>query len=276
MGCILGYQWRLDGVPIAGATSATLELSSLTPEQLGDYDCLVTHSMGSLLTQTATLDDGGAATIEIEPLDRLVEIGEPTSFELTSADAVAFQWFHQNQAIPGAVAPLLNLAETTLADLGTYYCEVTSTCGNIAISAVVELNLRGILAAGLDRTHALGLGELALDPRLMGNPGHVGWTWYGPEGLPLPSAQPQLLVEPTVTSVYRVEAQDELTLETVTAETRVLVALDPKYRDYDQDGDNTTGDLHAVASQWLHPGANDANGDGVLNVRDMLYIQVRR
>lgn len=276
VGCVLGYQWRLDGIPIKGATSSTLELSSLTSEQFGTYDCEISHSMGHLLTQTATLGDGGLPTFSLEPHDRLVDVGDPVSFEVVATNATELQWFHNDLAIPGAQSSTLSLTETGLADLGTYFCVATNSCGTSTSSATVALNLRGILASGLDRTHALGFGELELDPRLVGNPGHLGWTWYGPDGQPVPSKQPVLLVEPTTTSEYRIEVLDDLTLETVTAQTRVLVALDSVYRDYNQDGENTIGDLHQAVSEWLHPGASDANGDGTLDVRDLLYIHIPR
>lgn len=40
----LSYQWRRDGVPIAGATTSSLTLTNLTPGVAGDYDVRITDS----------------------------------------------------------------------------------------------------------------------------------------------------------------------------------------------------------------------------------------
>ncbi|MCP3978399.1 MAG: DUF1566 domain-containing protein [bacterium] len=51
----LDYQWRRDGGDLAGATAATLTILSVTTDDAGDYDCLVTNSSGSDLSDAATL-----------------------------------------------------------------------------------------------------------------------------------------------------------------------------------------------------------------------------
>jgi hypothetical protein len=41
------YQWRKDGLPLAGATERTLTLSSVTPADAGTYDVVATNESGS-------------------------------------------------------------------------------------------------------------------------------------------------------------------------------------------------------------------------------------
>src|SRR5690606_28882480 len=43
----LSYSWRKDGVPIPGATSSSLALSSLIVTDAGVYDVVVTDNVGS-------------------------------------------------------------------------------------------------------------------------------------------------------------------------------------------------------------------------------------
>lgn len=50
------YQWRKDGVALAGATSATLTLNSVTAENAGSYTLVVTNSSGSATSNAATLN----------------------------------------------------------------------------------------------------------------------------------------------------------------------------------------------------------------------------
>lgn len=51
----LSYQWRKDGVAIAGATASTLTLNNLTTLQGGDYTVVVTNPLGSVTSRFARL-----------------------------------------------------------------------------------------------------------------------------------------------------------------------------------------------------------------------------
>ena len=51
----LSYQWRLNGANISGATSATLNLTSVATNQAGNYTCVVTNTAGSVTSSAATL-----------------------------------------------------------------------------------------------------------------------------------------------------------------------------------------------------------------------------
>lgn len=51
----LSYQWRKDGVDIAGATQASYTIASVEPVHTGDYDVVVTGDCGSLISDPATL-----------------------------------------------------------------------------------------------------------------------------------------------------------------------------------------------------------------------------
>ena len=49
------YQWRKDGVPLAGATNAILNLSAVTPANAGAYSVVVSNPGGSVTSNGATL-----------------------------------------------------------------------------------------------------------------------------------------------------------------------------------------------------------------------------
>ena len=49
------YQWIKDGVPVAGATSATLTLSNVTTAQAGQYSVMVTNGGGAVTSAAAPL-----------------------------------------------------------------------------------------------------------------------------------------------------------------------------------------------------------------------------
>jgi alpha-tubulin suppressor-like RCC1 family protein len=52
---LLGYQWRLNGTNLAGATQATLNLASVTATNLGNYRVAVSNAYGLALSSNATL-----------------------------------------------------------------------------------------------------------------------------------------------------------------------------------------------------------------------------
>jgi len=52
----LSYQWRFNGVNLAGATNAALVLTKLQPGQGGSYSVLVSNPYGSAISQDAWLD----------------------------------------------------------------------------------------------------------------------------------------------------------------------------------------------------------------------------
>jgi hypothetical protein len=63
----LGYQWRKDGIPLDGATTATLTFASAQPAQGGSYTVHVSNSLGAATSLNATLavqssSSGSAAT----------------------------------------------------------------------------------------------------------------------------------------------------------------------------------------------------------------------
>ncbi|MCA8960017.1 MAG: S8 family serine peptidase, partial [Planctomycetes bacterium] len=54
-GDALAYQWRHDGTPVPGATSASYSLASVTGGDAGSYDVVVSNSVGSATSNAATL-----------------------------------------------------------------------------------------------------------------------------------------------------------------------------------------------------------------------------
>jgi uncharacterized delta-60 repeat protein len=51
----LGYQWRKEGVPLAGASASCLSLSNLQAANAGNYDVVVTNVFGTLTSVVAEL-----------------------------------------------------------------------------------------------------------------------------------------------------------------------------------------------------------------------------
>ena len=64
----LNYQWRANGAPLTGATSATLRLSSVQISDAGSYSVVITNSAGSVTSDTAMLTvDAASITVASRP-----------------------------------------------------------------------------------------------------------------------------------------------------------------------------------------------------------------
>ena len=59
----LSYQWRRNGLPITGATSASLQLPSVSTDNVGEYTVLVRNTAGQVESQPAVL------TVQPQPSD---------------------------------------------------------------------------------------------------------------------------------------------------------------------------------------------------------------
>lgn len=58
----LAYQWRKGGVPVAGATTTKLTITSAKDSDVASYDCVVSNGYGSTPSATATLSFTSAPT----------------------------------------------------------------------------------------------------------------------------------------------------------------------------------------------------------------------
>lgn len=178
-----GYQWRKNGVNIAGATSATLTLSDLTQADAGNYDVIVSNYVGSVTSSTAAL--------AVAPLPVVTSISAPRQVVLpggslslsvtaTGAGTLAYQWIHNGHPIVGATSTSLPLAGITTQSGGWYVAAITDNYGtrysqpifvvvappNALVEAwgyngynttTVPAGLSGVVAVAGGRRHALAL-----------------------------------------------------------------------------------------------------------------------
>ena len=89
-GLDLGYQWRKDDEPIAGATSDSLVIDPASVEDSGDYDVVVTSPCGAGVAYSA------AATVVVDAGPEIVE--HPVSQEVCAGARVVLHVTVSNQA----------------------------------------------------------------------------------------------------------------------------------------------------------------------------------
>ncbi|MCX5688965.1 MAG: immunoglobulin domain-containing protein [Planctomycetota bacterium] len=126
------YQWRRNGTPIARAVASNLEIQGATAQDAGSYDCIVSNACGAVTSDGATLTVGTLPTIVANPqsVSTCLELSATFTVEFSGQPAPTFQWFHDGLVVQGATSSSLTIGSLTNSDAGTYWCELTGTCGS--------------------------------------------------------------------------------------------------------------------------------------------------
>lgn len=140
------YQWRKDGVAIAGATGASLNIADAQSFNAGSYTVVVTNSAGSVTSSAATLTVNvpvNAPKITSQPVGASVTIGGTAVFAVVAegSPAPTYQWRKNGASISGATNPSLALSSVQAGDAGTYDVVVTNA-GGTATSAPAKLEVK--------------------------------------------------------------------------------------------------------------------------------------
>lgn len=139
----LTYQWRRNGVNLAGATGATLTVSPVTAASYGTYSVLVATIGGSLESATAQLLSTSipvtVPTITQQPRGVTINAGATLilSVAATGVPAPTYQWSANGAILPGATSSTLVLTNAQAADSGAYTVTVSTLIGRVTSEAAV-------------------------------------------------------------------------------------------------------------------------------------------
>ncbi len=170
------YQWRKAGVNLAGATSASLALGSVTAGAAGQYSVVVSNSAGSVTSANATLTVNAAATgpsITTQPAARTVVAGAPATFSVTAAGTgpLGYAWRRNGVAIAGATQSTYSIGAATSGDAGTYTVVVSNVAGSVtSTGAALTVHVPPALTLA-PTTQTVSAGErIALSATASGTP----------------------------------------------------------------------------------------------------------
>jgi hypothetical protein len=141
------FQWRKDGVNIAGATSATYSIANPTSNASGSYDVVLTTSCGSTTSDAATILIADNPVITKQPTATSVNAGAALELTITAeGPGLSYQWSHNGSPIPApeGTAATLKITAVSIDRQGTYQCAVTSECGRTTKSNEVSVVVTGI------------------------------------------------------------------------------------------------------------------------------------
>lgn len=131
----LTYQWFKNGAEIAGATSASYTIPSVSSTDLGNYYVTVTNDKGSIDSNVVTLSISvpSAPTITTQPVSKQLAIGQTSSLTVVAAGSppLSYQWFKDGTEIAGATTSVLNIGPASSSDAGDYSVEVSNSLGTV-------------------------------------------------------------------------------------------------------------------------------------------------
>jgi hypothetical protein len=139
----LGYQWRKNGIPIAGATGALYAIAAVQSAAAGSYDVVVTNVAGSVTSDAAALGLNVPLQFGAQPVGFALNAGGTGVLSATVGGTapVTYQWRRNGTAIEGATAASYTIASASEADAGSYDLVAGNVVGSVTSNkAQVSLN----------------------------------------------------------------------------------------------------------------------------------------
>jgi len=172
------YQWKRDGVSISGAVNSSLQLSSLTVSDAGDYTVEVTNTVGTTVSAVVQISVIEPPSIVASPSAKT--IGQHArlllSVSATGKDLV-YQWYKDDQSITGASESNYSVSAATSSDAGNYHVTVTNAAGTVtsATASVTVVAPPEIQTQPTGGAVAVG-GDFSLSVEAVGS-GTVTYQW---------------------------------------------------------------------------------------------------
>ena len=137
------YQWRKNGVDLAGATATTLTLPNVQVGDSGSYVAVATNSAGTAQSNAASLTVSvPPPTIVTQPSNRTTYAGEAVGLSVVASGAPApgYQWYRNGVPVVDATGANLIISNPQIADAGSYSVVVANAYGSVT-SANVTLTV---------------------------------------------------------------------------------------------------------------------------------------
>jgi len=143
------YQWLQDTNLIADATNATFVISNFQTNNAGNYNVVVTNSVGSITSAPVVLGFTDLPNITRHPQNLLVVESSNATFTVEHCPTpgpFSYQWsFVSDETsevieIPGATNASLTISSVDFADAGSYSVTITNLIGD-AVSESAQLSV---------------------------------------------------------------------------------------------------------------------------------------
>jgi len=160
------YQWRRNGIAIAGATSPAYSAASTPSENGAQFSVVVSNSQGSVTSVSATLTVISPPVITVPPAAQTALTGQSATFSVTASGSLPlfYQWRKNGTDIVGATAATYTTPATVSADNGALFAVVVS---NQAASVTSGTALLTVISVA-NNSHKLAVSGELVD--VSGNP----------------------------------------------------------------------------------------------------------
>jgi hypothetical protein len=147
----LTYQWRKDGVPLVGATNATLTIANVIAAHAGLYSVVISNASGSATSVVATLVLGTPLSITSQPTAQTVAVGANVTLRvgISGLAPFTFQWRKNGVSLPAGTSATLVLPGVSVADAGTYSVVVSDASRASLTSETAALTVGIALTVGV-------------------------------------------------------------------------------------------------------------------------------
>ncbi|MCG8696814.1 MAG: immunoglobulin domain-containing protein, partial [Bacteroidales bacterium] len=149
-GSILTYQWKKDGVDIAGETTNAYNVATATSGNNGNYTCVVSGQCGTETSNIAVISVDAPLVITSQPSDVSACPSDNVSFTVTATGTnLTYQWKKDGIDIGGETSHSLVINNVAAGNAGTYTCEITSDCGETTTTnnAVLTVGTTTVITA---------------------------------------------------------------------------------------------------------------------------------
>ncbi|MCX7590677.1 MAG: immunoglobulin domain-containing protein [Kiritimatiellae bacterium] len=140
----LGYQWRRNGVAIAGATGPKYTLATTSAADDGmRFDVVVSNPYGSVTSAVAWLTVRVSPSILTQPQSVTVREGKPVTFTVVAVgeNPLSYQWRRDGLPIPSAESSSFTIARASMEDNGSRFDVVVQNAVGIVTSDVAVLRV---------------------------------------------------------------------------------------------------------------------------------------
>ena len=136
----LGYQWRFNGVNLAGATATNYIVAGAQPTNAGNYDVVVTNVAGGITSAVASLTVWVPPTITTQPQSQTVFEGSNVTFSITATGTAPlnYQWSFWGVDMASKTNNSLTLTGVQTNQAGSYRVQISNAAG-ATTSAVATL-----------------------------------------------------------------------------------------------------------------------------------------
>jgi subtilisin-like proprotein convertase family protein len=146
----LSYQWQMNGNPLANATTSSLTLNNVQTGDSGNYNVVVSNSVGSTTSAVAVLNVLVPPAMVSQPQSLTTVAGSTANFSAgaTGSLPMNYQWrfngsnLSNGGRITGATSSALAISTVQASDAGNYTLVVTNAVG-VVTSAVATLTVNG-------------------------------------------------------------------------------------------------------------------------------------